>query len=353
VEMKSTFSTKNLPKPKLTVIEESRYQKRKLAVEAVQNGEKPTIVAKVLKVPQRTLFYWLELYRHGGYQSLKEGKRSGRPRKVSGWVMQWLYGAITLGDPRQHQFEFCLWTLGIIRVMLKNEQGIELSKSGVSRLLRHLGLSPQVPKYKSYRQDPRKMRRYLNKTFPEVVREARRTGAIIYFVDEAAVRADDHRGKTWAPIGQTPIVEDSGDRFGLRLISAVSPRGDLKFATFEGRMTSQRFVEFLKNLRKDTGKPIIVIADNAKYHKDGEANPYLEPNEEGIWIQHLPTYAPELNPDEQVWNHLKARLGKLFVESKEEMKQKTKAVLRSLQRNVKLVLSFFQLKDTRYAANAI
>ena len=59
------------------------------------------------------------------------------------------------------------------------------------------------------------------------------------------------------------MVEDSGDRFGLRLISAVSPRGDLKFATFEGRMTSQRFVQFLKKLRADTGKPIIVIVDNA------------------------------------------------------------------------------------------
>ncbi len=341
------------PKKQTTPTEEARYQKRKMAVDSVHQGETPTIVARVFNIPLRTLFYWLELYRHGGYDALREGKRSGRPRKVNATVLQWLYNAITLGDPRQYQFEFCLWTIQIIRSMLKRHQGIELSKSGVSRLLRHLGLSPQIPKYKSYKQDPQKLRRYLQETFPEVVREARRTGAVIYFVDEAAVRADAHRGTTWAPVGETPVVEDSGDRFGLRLISAVSPRGDLKFAVFEGRMTSQRFVAFLKKLRADTGKPIIVIADNAKYHRDGSAKHYLRPTPEGIRVEHLPTYSPELNPDEQVWNHLKSRLGKLFIESKEQMERATRRILLSIQQSASLVLSFFQLENTRYAANAV
>jgi transposase len=236
--------------------------------------------------------------------------------------------------------------------MLKQQQGIELSKSGVSRLLRHLGLSPQVPKYKSYRQDPKALRRYLQRTFPALVREAKRTGAIIYFVDEAAVRADAHQGTTWAPVGQTPVVEDSGDRFGLKLVSAVSPRGDMKFATFEGRMTSQRFVEFIKKLRTDAGRPIIVIADNAKYHKEGPVKHYLKPTDEGIHVAHLPTYSPELNPDEQVWNHLKRRLGKMFLESKEHLKNQVRNTMFSLQRSISLVLSFFELEDTRYAADA-
>jgi transposase len=332
--------------------EQARYEKRRMGVEAVQESEKPTVVARVLRVPLRTLFSWLERYRHGGWHGLREGKRSGRPRKVNAGVLRWLYQAITLGEPRQYQFEFCLWTLGIIRAMLKRHHGIELSKSGVSRLLRHLGLSPQVPKYRSYRQDPQALRRYLRRTFPALVAEARRTGAVIYFVDEAAVRADAHRGTTWAPVGETPVVEDSGDRFGLRLISAVSPRGDLKFATFQGRMTSARFVAFLKKLRADTGKPIIVIADNASYHKDGDARRFQQPTPEGIRVARLPAYAPELNPDEQVWNHLKSRLGRLFLECPEQMRREVTNILLSIQRSAALILSFFQLADTRYAAQA-
>ena len=153
--MKHERKAKHSREQKPTATEAARHAKRKMAVDAVRQGEKPTVVARVLNVPRRTLFSWLELYRHGGYDALREGKRSGRPRKVNAGVLQWLYEAITLGEPRQYQFKFCLWTLGIIRAMLKRIQGIELSKSGVSRLLRHLGLSPQVPKYKSYRQDPR------------------------------------------------------------------------------------------------------------------------------------------------------------------------------------------------------
>lgn len=351
--MKSASKPEPTQVKKPTATEEARFEKRKMAVDAVRQGEKPAVVARVLKVPVRTLFYWLEIFRHGGYEALREGKRSGRPRKVDAPVMQWLYEAITLGEPRQYQFEYCLWTIAIIRVLLKREHGIQLSKSGVSRLLRYLGLTAQIPKYKSYKQDPQKLDRFLKETFPQVVQEARRTGAVIYFVDEAALRADAHRGTTWAPIGETPVVEDSGDRFGLRLISAVSPQGGLKFAAFEGRMTSQRFVGFLKKLRADTGKPIVVIVDNAKYHKDGAAKRYLQATPEGIRLEHLPAYSPELNPDEQVWNHLKRRLGKLYIQSKEQMKKEAKAILLSLQRSANLVLSFFQLQDTQYAANAV
>ena len=205
--MKRGTKPKQPQKPKPTPTEEARYQKRKMAVDSVHQGEKPTVVARVFNVPQRTLFYWLELYRHGGYDALREGKRSGRPRKVNATVLQWLYEAITLGEPRQYQFEFCLWTIGIIRAMLKRFHGIELSKSGVSRLLRHLGLSPRIPQYKSYKQDPQQLRRYLRETFPEVVQEARRIGAVIYFVDEAAVRADAHRGHDVGPGGS-----DAGGR---------------------------------------------------------------------------------------------------------------------------------------------
>ena len=117
-------------------------------------------------------------------------------------------------------------------------------------------------------------------------------------------------------------------------------------------MTSRRFVDFLKKLRADTGQPIIVIADNATYHKDGSARRYQQAAPEGIRVELLPAYSPELNPDEQVWNHLKARLGQLFLGSQEQMKRWAKATLLSIQRNIEWALSFFKLKDTQYAANA-
>jgi len=308
-------------------------------VDAVSAGEPVSVVARVFHLPHRTLFSWLARYRHGGYDALREGQRSGRHRKVNAEVMQWLYHAITLGDPRQYQLPFCLWTLALVRQLLKREFGIELSKSGVSRLLGHLGLSPQRPIYKSYKRDPKEMRKYLDKTFPGVRARARRIGAMIYFVDEAAVRSDAHRGTTWGKIGQTPEVADSSDRFSLKLISAVSPRGDMKFSSFEGRMNGHRFVEFLKKLRVDAGRPIVVIADNASYHTGGAVRRYVAESQGEVAVANLPTYSPELNPDEQVWNHAKARLAKLFVATKEEFKAALFSIMLSIQRTSALLPS--------------
>ena len=143
-----------------------RFQKRKEAVDAVRRGESPSEVARILDIPLRTMFEWLARYRRGGYDALRDGTRSGRPRKVTGKVMRWLYEAITSGDPQQYEFPFCLWTIAIIRTLLKREFGIQLSKSGISRLLRHLGLSPQRPIYRSYKQDPEELDKYLSPNVP-------------------------------------------------------------------------------------------------------------------------------------------------------------------------------------------
>lgn len=334
---------------------ELRESRRKEVVEAiVVKGEEIATVVRVFGIPERTVFDWLARYRGGGWQALREGRRNGRPRKVSGKVMLWLYNAITLGDPRQFQLPFCLWTLEIIRNVLKKHHGIKLSKSSVSRLLKHMGLSPQRPIYRSYKRDLKELRKYLNKTYPAVERLAKKLGAQIFFVDEAAVRSDSHHGTTWAPVGETPAVEDSGDRFTLKLISAITARGDMRFSFIEGRMNSDRYIEFLRKLRKDAGCPIIVVADNASYHNSKKvkalAGQENGDGDEGIHVAMLPTYCPELNPDEQVWNHAKRRLGKLFVVTKEEMKTALTAIMYSIQRTKSLVRSFFMLEDTKYAA---
>ena len=339
--------SKSMPGVRLQI----RLAKRKQAVAAVEGGESATDVARIMGVPIRTLFFWLSAYRHGGHHALEEAKRSGRPRKLSAEVMKWLYDIVTQGDPRQIQLPFGLWTLGIIRTALKTHHQIELSKAGVSRLMNRIGLSPQKPIYKSYKRDPEALKNYLDITYPGLRKHADKIGAQIYFVDESCVRSDAHRGTTWGVIGQTPTVTDTGDRFSIKLISAVSPRGDMKFACFEGYMNGARFVKFIKDLRSDAGCPIIVIADNASYHRSQEVGE-LQDEACDIIIAHLPTYSPELNPDEQVWNHAKGRLAKLYLGSKADFKTALLKIMRSIQSNRKLICSFFQLKDTKYAACA-
>jgi len=103
---------------------------RSEAVAAVRRGEKVADVARNHGVNIATLFRWLARYRSGGEDALREGARAGRPGKADERLLRWLYGAITQDDPRQYQFSFCLWTLGVVCGLLKRRFVVQLSKAG-------------------------------------------------------------------------------------------------------------------------------------------------------------------------------------------------------------------------------
>lgn len=329
---------------------EKRSQKRTAVVEAVILRKVPVVlVSRVFNISQRTIFDWLARYRQGGWQALDEKSRQGRPKKITGDDMRWLYDAITMGNPLNYKLPFCLWTLNNIRALLNKERAILLSKSSICRLLNHLGLSPQRPLYKSYKQDGDKIKAYLTQAYPEAVSQAKRYRARLYFLDEAAFRSDAHRGTTWGKRGETPVVKDSGGRFGFKLISAVSARGDMHFDVIEGAMDADKFIAFLLKLHGDSGCPIFVIADNARYHHANKVKAFLGTQQGEIMLAFLPAYSPELNPDEQVWNRAKAEVGKCPIQSKVDLERSILSVMHAIQQKVELVKSFFKLPDTLYA----
>lgn len=323
-------------------------EERCMIVKMIHRGASVDQVVEQTGVPKRCLFRWMAWYRQGGWGALQTDPRSGAPRKINDQAMKWLYEAVTMGNPRQYQLDFSLWTLQLMRQLLKQKFNIVVSLASVSRLMAQMGLSPQRPIYRSYKRDPKRMETYLGKTFPELQEHARKTGAVIYFVDEAAARSDNHHGRTWSPCGVTPVVSDSGSRFSLRLISAVSARGEMRFSVIEATMNSERFLEFICKLRKDVGKPLIVICDNARYHTSKKTREGAE--KEDVQLCFLPPYSPEVNPDEQVWNHLKRRLGQCFIGDKMKMKKQCMRIMRSIQKTKSLICSFFKLAETRYAA---
>lgn len=276
---------------------DSRNRKRRDVVEAIVNRQEPVHeAARIFNVPQRTVFDWLAWFRAEGWEGLNEKKRSGRPRKLSGAQIKWVYDCITLGQPQQFNLEFCLWTLKMLRDLIRSRLKVELSTSSLSRLLRKLGLSAQRPVYQTYRKDPARVTEYLNVTFPEAMTKAKALDARVFFVDEAAIRSDAHRGTTWGSVGATPVVRDNGGRFSMNLISAVSPRGDLRFSVVGETMDSARFIAFLKQLHRDAGGPILVVVDNAKYHHSRETRRFVEQQEGQIQLVYLPPYSPRTEP---------------------------------------------------------
>lgn len=170
-------------------------------------------------------------------------------------------------NPRQLQFDCGLWTRKIIGELVTREFGVQLSTSAVSRLLHRMGISPKRPLWRAWQADPDKVEAWKSQEYPAITKEAKKAGATVYFANEAGIRSDHHAGTTWSAKGSTPVVTTSGARFSLNMVSAVTAKGLLRFSTFTGSMTAERFIEFCTQLMADTDGPVFLLIDGHPVHR--------------------------------------------------------------------------------------
>jgi transposase len=324
-------------------------QLRIRAVGQVEQGAHPEDVAAALGMTRAAVYGWLARYREGGLDALRAKPVPGRPPTLSGAQLARLYGLVVGNDPRQLQFAFALWTRAMIRELIRREFDVRLSEVSVGRLLRKLGLSPQRPLYRAYQQNPEAVARWKAETYPQLRAEAAEVGATIFFADEAGVRSDYHAGTTWAPVGRTPVVAATGDRFGINLISAVTAKGKLRFAAYDGHLNGPVFIDFCRRLLRDAPGPVFLVLDGHPVHRSKAVKQFAKSTGGRLRLCFLPGYSPELNPDEWVWKHVKHdRIGRAGVTSPDDLKAKALAALHRLQRLPQLIQGFFRDPNLRY-----
>lgn len=312
------------------------------AVQLIERGRKIDDVADIMGVGRSTVLEWWEKYRRGGLAELSTKFASGRPTALSDRQMLELRALVIGIDPRQLSFGLALWTRDMIRELIWQRFRVKVSKVTVGRILKKLGMTPQRPLYRAWQQNLEKVREWKEKTYPQIREEAARCGGLIFFADEAGVRTDFHSGTTWAPAGQTPVVTATGERKSITMVSAVSPRGELRFRLHEGSFRASDFIEFCKQLMHDVEGMIFLIVDRGPVHTAGETKEFVEKTQGRLRLFFLPSYSPELNPDEWVWKNVKHDgIGRSAVRSKGEMKAIALSVLRSLQRMPAKVRGFF------------
>mgnify|MGYP002713239235 CR=1 FL=1 len=323
---------------------------RRSAMKRVDAGESPEDVAAGIGINRRTIYKWISAYHYYGEESFITGTRPGRPAKLSGKQLEKLAKIIRTKNPQQLKFEYALWTIPMIRRLIGEQFDVKLSEVSVGRLLKRLGLTPQRPLYRAWQQDKALVESWRDKEFPKLSRRAKRENALIFFADESGIRSDHHAGRTWAPKGQTPVIEATGARFSMNMISAISNRGQFRFMTVDGTVTATVFRDFLKRLIQGMERKIYLVVDGHPTHKAKLVRTFVEANKDRIELVILPPYSPELNPDELVWAHVKQRVGKKAVQTKEELINAVKAALRSLQKLPDIVASFFHTPACSYAA---
>ena len=327
---------------------------RRTAVRLVAEGRSKAEVARVLSVSRETVSRWVKAQRAGGDRALDARRRGRRPghTKLSQAEQRTIAGLVAGRNPDQLKLPGFLWTRALVRDLIAREVGVELSEDTVGRYLRVWGMSPQRPMRRAYEQSDEAVRRWLEVEYPAIVTRAYRQRAQILWADESGLRSEHSAGRTWAPVGQTPVTPGTGKRFRANLIAAISNTGTLRFRVFDQKFTGPVFLDFLKRLVRDNrGRKIMLILDGHPAHRARVVRDWVAANSELIELHFLPGYSPELNPAECLNQDVKTNaLGKRRPVNVTELKADVRGFLRSCQRRPAKVARYFHERHVRYAA---
>ena len=327
---------------------------RRMAVQRVWDGEKPSAVIASYGFSRQIIYKWLREARGKGrgLGALASRKGTGRPRTLTPKQEQKIFGWINGKDPRQHGFDFGMWTRLIVRKLIADKFEANLGVTAVGKLLAKLGLTPQKPLKRAYERDPVAIEAWKSEVYPAIAKRAKKRNAEIFFWDESGFRADAVQGKTWGVKGQTPIILVPGTRQSVSAASAVNARGGFWCATYKGGMNAELFIALLKAMMFRRKKPVLLILDSLPAHKAKIVKDYVASTEGKLEFHFLPGYAPELNPDEMVWNYMK-RTGPARepLAKGDSLHDRIDVELQQIQENRALVRSFFRAESVSYISD--
>jgi transposase len=328
---------------------------RNRAVQAVLDGMTQAEAARVFGVHRNAVNRWIRRYREGGWDGLGEQRRGRRPGEqpaLSERQQQELIALVRDSTPDQLGLAGFLWTRDAVAELLAQRYGVWLARTTVGGYLRGWGFSPQRPQRRALEQNPVAVARWLATEFPAICAQARREGGMVLWLDEMGVRSDAAAGRSWAPVGRTPVIKQTGKRFRVNMISAISNQGLLRFRLFTGSFTGGVFIDFLRRLLRDCqGRKVHLIVDGHPVHRAKLVSAWVGRHAERIELHFLPGYSPELNPVELLNHDVKTNAaGRRRPRSAGELREELHGYLRRRQRQPQVLVRFFDHPTTRYAA---
>lgn len=262
-------------------------------------------VAVVLQVSIQAVRDWIKQYFIGGIDGLQSRKSPGRPPKLTKAQKKQLSKMIVDG-PAACGFPGACWRAPMIQHLIKNKFNVFYSVIYLSELLKNMGFSFQKAKFVAAKKDEEKRAEWLKKTWPEILKLSKEKNASILFGDEASFPQWGTLNYTWAPIGQQPVVQTSGNRKSYKVFGLIEYfTGNFYSKGHEGKLNSEAYIEFLLEVLSKTRKHLILVQDGAPYHKSQEMKEFFKEHENRITVFRLPSYSPDYNPSEQLWKKIK------------------------------------------------
>ena len=259
---------------------------RKMAVERVQLGERPAEVIESYGMNRTVIYKWLKAVAKpgAGLEALNSKNGAGRPKKLNeaqeSQVFRWINGK----SPKHHGFNSGLWSRQIVKDLVEERLGVTLCLPSIGSLLTRRGLIPQNPLDSAYQRTPETIEEWERITYPAIVKSARRENGEIFFWDEFRFDKISFPSRRGDHPGQHPLP-------GTHAASAMNFQGAFWFATFQGSLTGEVFLDLLKKMMYRRSRPLHLVLDSHPAHRRAIIKRYLEKNRKGLTLHFLPESA--------------------------------------------------------------
>ena len=334
---------------------EQLHERRKQVVRLHKKGIKVMQIVGMTGLSYPTVRAAIDLFEAGGWAAVRpavRGRNRGDGRVLSQAQEQTVQRMIIDQRPEQLKMDFSLWSRAAVGQLIEQEFGIKLQVRSVGKYLARWGFTPQKPIKRAYEQSPEAVQAWLEGEYPAIEQRARAEGAEIHWGDETALVNTDVRGRSFAPAGKTPVtMAIGGTRQKLSMIATVTNQGKARWMIIDDAFDADKLIEFLQALVKDAGRKVFLILDNLRVHHSKLVKAWVAERSDQIELFYLPSYSPQLNPEERLNADLKQEMGKRVpVRTKDKLRQAANEHMVMLEQTPERVMSYFQDRRVRYAA---
>ncbi|MDQ4078613.1 MAG: IS630 family transposase [Chloroflexota bacterium] len=281
-----------------------REWRRLRAWELKRAGWAQNKIAEALAVSEGAVSQWLKRGCTAGKAALLNQPAPGPTPRLSDDDLEELESLLEQG-PQAHGFAGAVWTRKRVRHVIQQAFDVTYHVSHISKILDKIGWSRQKPQTRASQRDAAAIETWRGERWEELKKKAAQEGRTIVFLDEAAFYLLPSLVRTYAPRGQTPILEAPYSYDHLSAISAITPHGRLFTHLQETSITGPDVVRFVEHLLRHIEGKLLLIWDGLSAHRCQEVKQLRSDVGERLHIERLPAYAPELNPDEGIWHLLK------------------------------------------------
>ena len=307
-----------------------------------QAGWKQRHIANALDVTEGAVSQWVAKARSHGPAALLARHHPGPAAKLESDQMRLIPDFLGHGA-EAYGFRGEVWTCARIAKVIEEEFGVSYHKGHVSRLLKELDWTPQMPIARAIQRNEQEIECWRVEVWPRLKAEAHRQRRTLVFVDESGFYLLPGKVRTYAPEGHTPVLHEWQTRDHLSVMGGVTPTGKLCVLVRQESLNGLHTIEFLKHLIRHIGGRLLVIWDGSPIHRRVAVKDFLAGAAgRGVRVERLPPYAPDLNPVEGSWQHLKhVEMRNLATLDLEELHLDLHFAIGRLRQKPRLIRSFF------------